>query len=693
MNAVISPETASSVLVTYTLFPDVFPRTKTERADVPWNELVERVSTAATYIDKAHCPLISLAEYGDARTDKECIRHAGNVRRIFGVELDYDGERVGLKEAAALLSAARIESCLYTSASHTVDRPRWRVLAPLADPSSPEQRAALVGRLNRILGGAASRESFTLSQSYYIGRVRGAAYETAVTHGRCIDEAFDLEPLYYTGQGGGGEVKRDLTTDAQLRDAFSRGEDRYQAMLKLSARWAARGMDEGDIASSLDALFGAGASVNGDGIDLRKRIPGIAASAAAKFGESRREPREAPPLGEVPPWVVEGDYEPERLEIASDAETDGSEPAADSRLIDKRMLWGELATLTPPERKWAIKGWLGLGHVTLISGPPGSGKTALCQAIASCLALGHDVIDEVPQPLKVLFWAGEDDRDELWRRQVAIAQWLGVPIERFQENLILLPLDQEDLTLVGSSRDGLVTTPALKQLREQVGDLGIDYVMLDSLARTYGGNENDRHEVTQFVAGLQWALSPTGAGCGVIGHPAKAAGSEFSGSTAWEASVRARWYFGFSPPDAKPNDDPVDPASPERYLAKRKTNYSTRDWRKVLYANGVMTVQTLEPGQNFAARRSKQFLADEVVHLLRRLERMGLQASASAQAQSYLPRVAKSAGLMTDGMGERDIRDGLAEALSTGRVKNGVVGQYSNRSPKMGLVIVETGVA
>jgi hypothetical protein len=71
---------------------------------------------------------------------------------------------------------------------------------------------------------------------------------------------------------------------------------------------------------------------------------------------------------------------------------------------------------------------------------------------------------------------------------------------------------------------------------------------------------------------------------------------------------------------------------------------------------------------------------------------MGLQASASVQAQSYLPRVAKSAGLMTDGMGERDIRDGLAEALSTGRVKNGVVGQYSNRSPKMGLVVVETGV-
>ena len=681
MNAAVQP--LPDKLISYTLFDGVFPRTKVERADVAWGDLVRRVVDAATYLEKAHCPLISMCDYGETLSANQCIRYAENVRRIYGVELDYDLEQMTLEEGAERLRLANIEACLYTSASHTPARPRWRVLAPLADPTLPQQRAVLVGRLNRILGGVASRESFTLSQSFYIGRVRGAAYETAVTHGRCIDEV-DLEPLYHVSNGAKGEGARDLTSDAQLREAFSRGEDRYQAMLKLSARWAARGMDASDIETSLEALFGDGASVNGDGVDLRKRIPGIAASAVAKFGESRREVPAVPPP-EVPDWYEERESEP--FGEGDSESPDPSAPSEAPKLIDKRIQWGALATESPPERDWSIKGWLGQGHVTLISGPPGSGKTALCQALASAIALGYQVLDEVPKPRRVLFWAGEDDRDELWRRQIAIAQWLGVPLAAFADNLILMPLDAEDITLAAAGREGLLITPRMKELREQIGDLDIGTVFLDSSARVFGGNENDRHQVTQFIAGLTWALTPTLAALGLIGHPAKALGSEFSGSTAWEASVRARWFFGFHAPDAKP-DEPVDPASPERFLAKRKTNYSVRDARKVLYANGVMTVQSPEPGQAAGARRSRPYLADEVVHLLRRLERTGLTASASPQAANFLPKVLRQAGLLTDSFTDRDVRDGLGAALASGRVMNGVVGTYANRAPRQGLVVV-----
>lgn len=672
-------------LVTYTLFESVTPREKIERADVSWSELVARIENAATYIDKKHCPLISMAEYGETLSDNGYIRHALNVKRIFGVELDYDGEQMPLAIAAAKLEAAGIESVLYTSPSHKPTAPRWRALLPLAEPALPEERGVLVARANRILGGIASRESFTLSQSFYIGRVRGAEYETTQTRGRCIDEALDVEPLFYVGQGGGGETRKDLTTDAQLRAAFDRGEDRYQSMLKLSARWAARGMAEDDIAAALEALFGDGSSINGDGIDLRQRIPAIARSAAAKFGETRRsyyEPEESPPNDAPPPWLDSPDDHP-----PPDIEEAPEEPPA-PKILDKRISWATLATQTPPERSWAIKGWLGMGHVTLLAGPPGSGKTAFCQMLASGLAIGADVLDNVPQKRSVLFWAGEDDRDELWRRQTAIARWMNSRLHDFDERLVMLPLDQEDLTLVGSTRDGLVPTPRLLELREQIGDLKAEVVFIDSVARTFGGNENDRHEVTKFIAALQYAAAPTGAAICLIGHPAKGAGSEFSGSTAWEASVRARLYFGFQMPDRKDDDEPVDPASPIRYVAKRKTNYSTRDWRQVKWADGVMTVQAPEPGQTLTrSARSKAALADEVIYLVRRLKTIGIEASHSTHATNYLPKAAKTAGLVTDTLTEREIRDGLAECLAKGRIKVGPIGFYANRTPKLGLVL------
>src|SRR5688572_14144632 len=172
----VLPLMSHALLITYTLFPDVTPATKTERADIPWEQLVENIKTAPTYINKGACPLISLAEYGELRTDKDCLRHANNVQRVFGVELDYDGEQMPIEEAAAILQRANICSVLYTSPSHTPQAPRWRALLPLSEPALPDKRREYVARANRLLGGIASRESFTLSQSFYIGRVRGAEY-------------------------------------------------------------------------------------------------------------------------------------------------------------------------------------------------------------------------------------------------------------------------------------------------------------------------------------------------------------------------------------------------------------------------------------------------------------------------------------------------------------------------------------
>ena len=661
-------------IITYTLFPDVTPRKKVERADVPWSELVANIVNAATYINKAHCPLISLAEYGEQLSDRDCIRHAGNVRRIFGVEFDYDGEQMPPDEAAALLANAHIECVLYTSPSHTPERPRWRVLFPLSEPALPDQRATFVGRANSVLRGGASRESFTLSQSFYIGRVRNAVYQAIPIHGRPIDVAAEINPLFFTGTGSDGKTKVSTVTDAELRERFRSGDGRYEAMLSLSARWAARGMAASDIAAALRAMLEEGATTkNADGIDLLSRVDPLAQSAVAKFGETRRSRYESA-LDDGPP----PDYEDMPPPTEEAAPPDESETPLRTPLD-----WRALETRDPPVREWAVEGWLGRGHVTLLAGPAGSGKTAIAQSIGSCVSLGRSVIDNVPQPLTTLLWAGEDEADELWRRQTHIARWLQTPLAAFADKLVLQPYPDRDMTLAALVDGRLVKTAMLDELREQIGDYKAGLVFVDSVARCFGGNENDRHQVTQFVSFLTWALAPTRAALCLLGHPAKAADSEYSGSTAWEASVRARLFFGYRAPGEQIEEGaPVDET--RRVLAKRKTNYSGRDLREVRFADGCMQPANAPEAQQFTSSRSNEFLADEAVRVFRRLKSMGIDTSAQPSV-AYLPRVAAKQQLLDAGITERDLRVGLAEAMKAGRLRMGVVGKYANRNPRMGL--------
>lgn len=391
MNAAV--QAAHDLLITYTLFNGVTPTTKTVREDIPWSHLIDNIRKAPTYIAKSACPLISLGEYGDLRTEKGCIRHAENVLRVFGVEFDYDGEQVSIEAAAATLQAANIEALLYTSPSHTAQRPRWRALFPLSEPALPEKRREYVGRANRALGGIASRESFTLSQSFYIGRVSGVEYVVIATTGRQVDMAADLEPRYHVDAANNGEVAYDATTDDDLRSAFERGDDRYQSMLKLSSRWAARGMSQDDVEASLGALLDKCGSKNADGIDLRTRVRPLAESAVKKYGDSRAARKQS-----VMVTRTHELEEPEEilLDIASQNATE--------MLREYHAKLAKYVT-TPfdPEGK-KIRFYP--GGYSVWSGFPGAGKsTILRQSICQWLHAGHGVfvasLEEHPRDLLI----------------------------------------------------------------------------------------------------------------------------------------------------------------------------------------------------------------------------------------------------------------------------------------------------
>lgn len=348
--------------------------------------------------------------------------------------------------------------------------------------------------------------------------------------------------------------------------------------------------------------------------------------------------------------------------------------------------WLALSAAEPPARRWAIKGWIGFGHVTLLVGQGGIGKTLLAQQIASSLALGLPFVDDVPGPLRVLMWACEDDHDELWRRQVDIARYQDADLSGYADSLVIVPRHGAENTLVSSVYGVPMFTPLIEELREQANDTRADVVILDNIAQLYGAGENDRHAVTMFQNGLSGALGQRAVL--LLGHPARAAGSEFSGSSAWENAARTRLYLGDRLPDQQGKAEPGDEPAPDvRYLARRKANYSTRDWRRFNFRDGVLVPDAVEAdsaaGGMVGYLRQQQ--AERVVlEGLKRLQGMGVEAMEASNSPSFLPRL-----LVEYKLNEGRPRSELAEAMrrlrTDGKIERAVVGKYPNRSPKYGL--------
>ena len=293
MSAVHAPaEAPAPRFISFSVFRSLDGSTVEAHTDRSWYAFCASLTEPDNIRLRAHkreLLLFSGCLYGELRSEKNSLRHAGNVQQVFAVEGDHDAGALKFDEAAQCLRSAGIESLVYTTPSHTEQAHRWRVIAVLAEPALPAQRELFVGRLNRVLGGTLARESFTLSQSFFIGRVHGVAYRAQRIDGwRTIDVTADIEPLPCQFTNGAGEAGAVLDfsrwSDAELRATFARAEHRHSAMLTLSARWTKAGRTFTDIHHELLTLLDA--SPDRDSAhwhELRKELPRIVKSAVEKF--------------------------------------------------------------------------------------------------------------------------------------------------------------------------------------------------------------------------------------------------------------------------------------------------------------------------------------------------------------------------------------------------------------------------
>jgi len=245
------------------------------------------------------------------------------------------------------------------------------------------------------------------------------------------------------------------------------------------------------------------------------------------------------------------------------------------RIVDPRVFEGKPV----PDRRWIVHGWIPCGCATALYGPGGFGKSLLALQLMTAAALGKPWLGVPITPVRSLGIFCEDDEDELQRRQAAINyQLYGCGFADLGDMRWMPRLGENNLIMVPSRKTGQMTpTGFFEQICAAARDFEAELIVIDTVADTFGGNQNDAGQVRQYVQYGLGRLARAIGGGAVLAcpHPSRAgiyAGSGESGSVQWDAAFRSRLYLSAPKED---DDDPTDLNA--RVLTRKKANYAVRD--------------------------------------------------------------------------------------------------------------------
>jgi RecA-family ATPase len=327
-----------------------------------------------------------------------------------------------------------------------------------------------------------------------------------------------------------------------------------------------------------------------------------------------------------------------------------------AQLLDWLTLNGQKA----PRRHFILPDWLPALCVILLHGFGGIGKTLLAQQIGTACILKRHFLGGVADACPVLGWFGEDDHDELWRRQESIdAAFSIASIAELDGKLFWRACPGDDLSLFKATSEGdYRITPLFDVLRAQIVETGAKLTILDSATQIAAIPENNRVLVTRCIQALNRLCLETGTTIILIGHNNRE--GEFSGSTAWENRVRSRIHM---------KRDKDESGGETIKLCRPKANYAATEagvaleWHQGAYR---CTDQRFETSAERLDRQCREREIDQAfLAALDKLIEQRRATSPSKQASNYAPKLMAGAGLV-NGLTLRDIEQAMGRLFNAG---------------------------
>jgi putative DNA primase/helicase len=317
---------------------------------------------------------------------------------------------------------------------------------------------------------------------------------------------------------------------------------------------------------------------------------------------------------------------------ARDGETADAPETAPPEIFSPTVWLGK----SPPAREWIVPSWIPCGVVTGLYGDGGLGKTLLAQQLQTSTATGKPWFGLPVDQVASLGVYCEDSRDELWRRQIDINSSYEIDHGDLADVRYMPRLGKNNI-LMTFSRNGV---GELTRFHHHIVTAALDFkarlVVVDTAADTFGGNENDRNHVRQFISrGLGSIAQKINGAVLLCAHPSRsglASGEGDGGSTGWSNAFRSRLYL------CAPSSDAGDPPDPNaRILQRRKANYAARsDEVRLRWRNGVIESDaSMSAGATpFCQRDAKDVFLD----LVAEFESTNRTVSEAKRAGNYAPR-------------------------------------------------------
>ena len=225
-----------------------------------------------------------------------------------------------------------------------------------------------------------------------------------------------------------------------------------------------------------------------------------------------------PDKGDVSDWLdVDGNDADKLREIAQRAQGTAKRPFALRPL-------GILAPRERAPREFVVPFRMMRGHVTMTAAAPGVGKSTIAIEEAVSLAIGDDFLGlGIDQQRRVGVINNEETRAEIERRIEATCQAFGIQFADIADRRFVHSGVDDEKFLISRDIDGdVVHTPHKQTLREMVGDLDLDVVVVDPFVQSHAVSESSNEAISQVMVGLRETLTAgRGAALHLVHHNRK----------------------------------------------------------------------------------------------------------------------------------------------------------------------------